>query len=185
MASRLFSDAEIDMLRGFPEVTPEELIRFFDLEPTDLRFARSFRTDRNRLGIAVQLSVLGWLGFVPGDLAGCPTGIVARLASQLDIDPAVFDAYSAGRSQTRTDHLRDIVSFLGWRSCGEIEAKDLDLFLLARAMEHDSPSVLFRLACDYSRVLGLSARARWWSLSESLRLVRPRSWKPSRRSSTC
>ena len=30
-----------------------------------------------------------------------------------------------------------------------MEFKELDEFLLARAMEHDSPTLLFRLACDY------------------------------------
>ena len=30
-----------------------------------------------------------------------------------------------------------------------LELKELDEFLLARAMEHDSPTLLFRLACEY------------------------------------
>ena len=30
-----------------------------------------------------------------------------------------------------------------------LELKGLDEFLLARAMEHDSPSLLFRLACEH------------------------------------
>nr|WP_246597790.1 DUF4158 domain-containing protein [Nocardia tengchongensis] len=30
-----------------------------------------------------------------------------------------------------------------------MELKELDEFLLARAMEHDSPTLLFRLACEY------------------------------------
>lgn len=30
-----------------------------------------------------------------------------------------------------------------------MESKELDEFLLARAMEHDSPTLLFRLACEY------------------------------------
>jgi hypothetical protein len=30
-----------------------------------------------------------------------------------------------------------------------LEFKELDEFLLARAMEHDSPSLLFRQACEY------------------------------------
>ena len=32
---------------------------------------------------------------------------------------------------------------------GELEWKELDEFLFARAMEHDSAKVLFRLACEY------------------------------------
>ena len=32
---------------------------------------------------------------------------------------------------------------------GEPRWKDLEEFLFARAMEHDSPELLFRLACEY------------------------------------
>jgi Domain of unknown function (DUF4158) len=55
------------------------------------------------------------------------------------------------REQTRTDHLREVAEFLGSRGGGEIEFKELDQFLLARAMEHDSPGLLFRLACEHLR----------------------------------
>jgi hypothetical protein len=54
-----------------------------------------------------------------------------------------------GREQTRTDHLVEVAKFLGWRQVGETELKELDQFLAARALEHDSPTLLFRLACDY------------------------------------
>ncbi len=52
------------------------------------------------------------------------------------------------REQTRTDHLREVVSYAGWRTVGTGEWKELDEFLFARAMEHDSPKLLFRLACE-------------------------------------
>jgi uncharacterized protein DUF4158 len=41
------------------------------------------------------------------------------------------------------------MSYLGWRSADGLSLKELDEFLLARAMEHDSPSLLFRLACAH------------------------------------
>src|SRR3954454_24303602 len=53
------------------------------------------------------------------------------------------------RSQTRTDHLREIAAYAGWRTTDAAEWKELDEFLFARAMEHDSPKLLFRLACEY------------------------------------
>jgi hypothetical protein len=40
---------------------------------------------------------------------------------------------------------------LGVVAGGALEFAELEEFLLARAMEHDSPSLLFRLACEYSR----------------------------------
>jgi Domain of unknown function (DUF4158) len=53
------------------------------------------------------------------------------------------------REQTRTSNLREVAAYLGWRSLDEPRWKDLEEFLLARAMEHDSPKLLFRLACEY------------------------------------
>jgi hypothetical protein len=47
--------------------------------------------------------------------------------------------------------LAEVAKFLRWRQAGEVERKELSQFLAARAMEHDSPSVLFRLACEYLR----------------------------------
>lgn len=40
---------------------------------------------------------------------------------------------------------------LGWQPVGELEFKELDQFLSARALEHDSSTLLLRLACDYLR----------------------------------
>jgi hypothetical protein len=68
---------------------------------------------------------------------------VARLAEQLRVNPEAI------RAKTRTDHLLLVTRYLGWRAAGELELKELDEFLLARAMEHDSPTLLFRLACEY------------------------------------
>jgi hypothetical protein len=48
------------------------------------------------------------------------------------------------RAKTRTDHLRLAAQYLGWRAPTTLELKELDEFLLARAMEHDPPTLLFR-----------------------------------------
>lgn len=85
-----------------------------------------------------------WLGFVPDDVASAPPAAVARLAAQLRVDPKVIGAYGR-RAKTRTDHLRLAAQYLGWRAASALELKELDEFLLARAMEHDSPTLLFRL----------------------------------------
>jgi hypothetical protein len=55
------------------------------------------------------------------------------------------------RPQTRTDHLRLVCDYLRWKTAptGGIELKELEEFLLGRAMEHDSPATLFNLACEY------------------------------------
>jgi hypothetical protein len=45
----------------------------------------------------------------------------------------------AAAARTRADHLRRAGRYLGWRAPVTLELRELDEFLLARAMEHGSP----------------------------------------------
>ncbi|WP_349877130.1 Tn3 family transposase [Micromonospora sp. HUAS YX12] len=149
MATRdVFSEEDLARLRGFPEVTRAELIRYFTVTGPDEVFLRKFRTGRNVLGAAVQLCTLPWLGFVPDDVASAPAAVVGRLSQRLGVPMGELRGYGE-RKQTRTDHLRQVAAYCGWRAMDTAEWKDLDEFLFARAMEHDSPKLLFRLACEY------------------------------------
>lgn len=150
MSTRFFSDEEIKRLRSWPdELGRNELIRYFTLGSDDREWlSRTARGTGNRIGLAVQLCALPWLGFVPDDVANAPAAAVNRVAVQLGVPMSELDGYG-GREQTRTEHLRLVASRLGWCAAGPAEWKDLEEFLLARAVEHDAPSVLFRLACEY------------------------------------
>ncbi len=149
MATRdVFSDAELAQLRGFPEITRAELIRYFTLTDADEAFVRKFRGQGNTLGAAVQLCALPWLGFVPDEVRSAPAAAVARLAERLQVPVGALRGYGL-REQTRTDHLREVARYLGWRTMDELAWKQLQEFLFARAMEHDAPKLLFRLACEY------------------------------------
>ncbi|WP_224386186.1 Tn3 family transposase [Pseudonocardia sp. ICBG1293] len=146
----MFTDVELERLRRFPEIGREELFRFFTLAPADVAFVDPGRGRgaADRLGLAVAVCSLSWLGFVPDEVASAPQAAVVRLAEQLRVDPAVIGSYGR-RAKTRTEHLRLAAQYLGWRPPTTLEIKELDEFLLARAMEHDSPTLLFRLACEF------------------------------------
>jgi hypothetical protein len=126
------------------------LFRFFTLAPADMAFLDPGRGrgPADRLGLSVALCTLPWLGFVPDDVAAAPAVAVARLADQLGVGPRVLRHYGR-RAKTRTEHLRLVAQYRGWRVPTSLEFKEFDEFLLARAMEHDSPTLLFRLACEY------------------------------------
>ncbi len=162
MATRdVFSEDELAQLRGFPEPARAELIRYFTLAPADEAFVRKFRGRDNVLGAAVQQCTLPWLGYVPDDVAAAPDAVVARLSQKLAIPAGELRGYGAC-GQTRTGHLREVAAYLGWRQVDEPRWKDLGEFLFARAMEHDSPKLLFRLACEYlssSRLAGPELQA--------------------------
>jgi len=151
----VFTDEELDQLRRFPDISREELIRYFTLTPADEAFVVARHGAANRLGAAVQLCSLPWLGFVPDDVVSAPPVAVARLSERLRIPVGELVDYGS-REQTRTDHLREVARYLGWRLAEEFQWRELDEFLFARAMEHDPPKLLFRLGCEYlasSRVI--------------------------------
>ena len=150
MATQVISDEELDRFRGFPEIGREELFRFFTLTPADVVFVDPGRGrgPADRLGLAVALCTLPWLGFVPDKVSSAPPVAVARLADQLCVNPDAFRSYGQ-RAKARTEHLRLVAMYLGWRLPTTMELKELDEFLLARSLEHDSPTLLFRLGCEY------------------------------------
>ena len=150
LATQVFADGELDRLRGFPEIGRDELFRFFTLTPADVGFVDPGRGrgPADRLGLAVALCTLPWLGFVPDKVSSAPPVAVARLAGQLGVDPDELRSYGR-RAKTRTEHLRLVAKYLGWRLPTTMELKELDEFLLARSLEHDSPTLLFRLGCEY------------------------------------
>jgi hypothetical protein len=140
----VFTDEELEGLRRFPEIGREELFRFFTLTPADVAFVDPGRGPADRLGLAVAVCTLPWLGFVPDEVASAPRAAVTRPAEQLRVDPDVIRSYGR-RAKTRTEHLRLAAQYLGWRSRSTLELKELkelDEFLLARAMEHLSDAAV-------------------------------------------
>jgi hypothetical protein len=156
MPVRYLSDPELARLAGWPgDIADEDAITFFTLPADDRVWVRGFNRDENRLGVAVQLCTLPWLGWIPNDLTGCPPMALARLCAGLAIDPTAATVLLAGyggwQGRTRRDHRAQVLARLGWRWCATGERKQLDQFLLARALEHDMPGVLLQLACDWLR----------------------------------
>lgn len=107
MATQVFADEKLARLREFPDISRDELDRFFTLTPADVVFVTPGRGrgPAERLGLSVALCSLPWLGFVPDRVAAAPPVALARLAEQLDVDPSMIRSYGK-RAQTRTAHLR-------------------------------------------------------------------------------
>jgi TnpA family transposase len=148
VASRVLSEDELEQLsRWPPEVARSDLAAHFTLSLEDLRWIRSHRGAAERIGLAVQLCGLGFLGFVPADLAGTPGEVVQCMAKQVGVAPAAFTRYAREvDGRTRRRHVAAVVDQAGWRGCGRHEWNALGDWLTARALEHDTPSVLFRQA---------------------------------------
>jgi len=156
MPVRFLPDAELARLSSWPdEIADDDLVIYFTLTSDDLGWLASTVRVENRLGAAVQLCALPWLGWVPDDLAGCPAAAARRLADQLQLAdedvPGLLSAYGGWEGRTRRDHRALVLDRLDWRASGAADRKQLDAFLLARAMEQDAPGVVLALACDWLR----------------------------------
>src|SRR4051794_39093686 len=145
------NDTERERLRRFPpEIPSEDLIGYFTLSERDQLLVRGQRRDHNRLGFALQVCALRYLGFVPAKLHSAPPAAVGHLAEQLGVAPRCLAKYGE-RSQTRTSHLQEVLVHLGFRKARPGDLSALKTWLVARALEHDRPSLLFQLACEKLR----------------------------------
>ncbi|HMB02780.1 MAG TPA: DUF4158 domain-containing protein, partial [Isosphaeraceae bacterium] len=147
MPGQLFTDAERRRLGGFPDrVSHEDLVTFYTLTGSDRAAVNRCADDAGRLGFALQLGTLRYLGFCPDDLGSAPGEVVRFLADQLKVPPESLAAYGR-RAQTRTDHFLAVLDHLGYRKPGPEEREQLARWLLDRALEHDRPLVLWQQAC--------------------------------------
>jgi len=151
MPVQLFNEAERDQRDRFPQgIAYEDLIIFFTLSESDRHSIPRYSAAHNRLGYALQLCALRFMGFVPDDLSSAPPEAVAFVAQQLDVEPTVLKAYGK-RAHTRQDHLQAVQAHLGYRQVGKGELVTLASWLLDRALEHDKPTLLYELACEKLR----------------------------------
>jgi TnpA family transposase len=99
---------------GVPPV--EELERFFILDDADLKLVRAHRGRASRLGFALQLTTVRYVGTFLDDPAEVPVAVLEYLAEQLTIrKPAVVVRGYLMREMTRFEHRWEICEVDGWR----------------------------------------------------------------------
>ncbi len=125
MPGRILTESERERLEQFPaEITSEDVVTYFTLSASELELVRTHRGNHNRLGFALQLLILRYLGFCPDELTTAPATVVAYVAEQLGVMPDVLAAYGE-RTQTRTDHFLEVQAYLGFRRAGLRELRTL------------------------------------------------------------
>lgn len=91
MPVRYLSEPELARLSGWPgEIADEDAVTYFTPSADDLSWLAGFNRAENRLGVAVQLSTLPWLGWVPDDLADCPGAALSLTHSRSRKHPESF-----------------------------------------------------------------------------------------------
>ncbi|KWX04834.1 transposase [Carbonactinospora thermoautotrophica] len=135
--------------RGAP--SRAELERFFFLDDADRELIEGKRRAHNRLGFAVQLCTVRYLGVFLDDPTDVPAEVADYLAEQLDVaDPLVLKAYGE-RENTRLEHVRELRRVLEYKDFSEAEA-ELRAWVDARAWTTgEGPKALFDAAAGWLR----------------------------------
>jgi hypothetical protein len=126
------------------EPSPEQMARFFHLDDADRDLIRKRRGDHMRLGLAIQIGNVRFLGTFLEDITGVPPVVVKFLARQLDIaDPACLSEYC--KSERRWQHANEIREHYGYHIFSEPGIQwRLARWLYALCWTGtDRPSVLF------------------------------------------
>lgn len=134
---------------GYPvDPTVEQLDRYFHLDETDRRLVEVRRGDHNRLGFAVQLGTVRFLGAFLSNPTNVTPAVAAYVCGQLDLpDPGALKVY-AERKSTQWEHAEQIRKAYSYRHFTDPDAQaELIAWLTARArMMADRPGVLVDLA---------------------------------------
>jgi hypothetical protein len=111
----MFSREQYEQLRSFPEISRDELLRYFTLTSADVAFVDpgAGRGPADRL--ALQICTVRYVGrFLVDDPLDVPWSVIEHLAAQLRIeDPSVVKRYTE-RAKTAYEHaweIRDAYSY--------------------------------------------------------------------------
>jgi TnpA family transposase len=165
----------------FPEeLSLDELASSFFFDDEDRRLIARRRTDTTRLGFAVQLGTLRYLGRFLEDPAEVPAGVVQWSAREIGVS-AGTDLAAYARGEWRWAHQDEIRREYGYRPFGHAGVED-DLvgWLRARAwVSAESHPVLFARAVEYligAKVLLPGASTLWRLVGAAREHANERGW---------
>lgn len=136
--------AQYGQFAGDP--SPEQLVGCFGLTEADYRLIHARLEPHHRLGMAVQLGTLRFLGTFVSDVMTVPRVAVRFVAEQLGITDLRVLRTHQNHERTRHKHAGAIRHHLGYKDFDSVEALHLWRFLYAKLLVADErPIVLFDL----------------------------------------
>ena len=133
--------------RFFGEPNETQLARYFHLDNTALTLINKRRGDYNRLGFALQLTTVRFLGTFLPDPINVPCSVLYFVAQQLGAEVENLDQYMA-RKVTRYAHSTEIRAYFGYHEFNTPPWRfRLNRLLYTRAwVSNERPSLMFDFA---------------------------------------
>ncbi|MGY3064199.1 TnpA family transposase [Streptomyces sp. TE3672] len=154
MPVEFLTDDQAASYGSFKEVPPRpELERFFFLDDEDRLLIAKRRGDHNRLGFALQICTVRYVGLFLADPLDVPWAVVDYLAEQLGVEDASCVKRYTERQMTPYEHAWEIRDAYGYRDFEDAGwGRRFRTFLHGRAWTHaEGPVALFDHAVAWLR----------------------------------
>lgn len=125
-------------------LTQGQLDKYFYLDDKDKELIDACRRDYNKLGYAIQLTTLKFLGTFLSNPIDVPDDVVCYIAKQLGIKLPIDIQRYLDRKATRLAHCSEIKSIFDYRNFDSIWCYRLTRWLYAQSWyDNERPSMLF------------------------------------------
>ncbi len=152
MPVEFLTEAQKERYANFAEEpSPEELARYFHFDDTDRELISKRRGANNRLGFALQLGTVRYLGTFLSNPISAPPGVIAYVGQQLEIkDTSALPKYIE-REATRLEHTAEIRPVYAYQDFNHPSWRfRLNRWFYARAwLTNERPNHLFDLATHW------------------------------------
>jgi hypothetical protein len=150
MPSSFLNQAERETYTNLPKQIEDTILRkHFSLSREDKRFIQSFNGHLNQVAIALQMSMIRYLGFIPD---AWEVGINHRLQTfvmaELKIVTILPLQEYANRKATHTFHLQQILKHIHFRKWQPMDEPSYEQWLIRIGMEHDNQRWLLESLCQ-------------------------------------
>ncbi|WP_075790977.1 Tn3 family transposase [Massilia putida] len=145
----VLSATERESLLALPE-GPDDLIRHYSFTEADLSLIRQRRGAANRLGFAVQMSLLRYPGYALASNMVVPQEFIHWIGKQVKSEATAWPQY-AERDETRREHFQELRAYLDLVTFSLSDFRKLVHALADLAMQTDKGTVLAAHALDLLR----------------------------------
>ena len=125
------------------DLSEEAIVAYYTFSQYDIDIINSHRRDYNRLGYALQLSVLRYLGWPLSITKDIPQNVIKYVSKQIDVDTEIYLQYGQ-REATIQQHMDGIRQEYGYKSFTKEINKELFEVLLKCAMENGNSICLIK-----------------------------------------